>query len=67
MKLGITDEELFENIRVLWMKLGRQPSYSEKRAPQSQYSAGTYENRFGSWSNLSSRWFHMSSLWGKSR
>jgi hypothetical protein len=49
--IGITDEELFENIRFLWMKLGRQPSYSEVRAPQSQYSAGTYENRFGSWSN----------------
>jgi hypothetical protein len=49
-KIGITDEELFENIKLLWMTLGRQPRYSEVKAPSSQFSAGTYENRFGSWS-----------------
>jgi hypothetical protein len=49
-KIGITDEELFENIKSLWIKLGRQPTYSEVKAPLSQYSAGTYENRYGSWS-----------------
>ena len=49
-KIGITNEELFENIKSLWMNLGRQPSYSEVKEPLSQYSAGTYENRFGSWS-----------------
>lgn len=49
-KIGITEEELFENIRSLWTNLGRQPSYSEVKAPLSKYSAGTYENRFGSWS-----------------
>lgn len=49
--IGITDESLFENIRMIWVKLGRQPSYSEVKTPLSKYSAGTYENRFGSWSS----------------
>jgi len=49
-KIGITDEELFENIKSLWVSLGRQPRYTEVKAPISQFSAGTYENRFGSWS-----------------
>ena len=48
-KYGITDEELFENIKSLWISLGRQPKYSEVKSPLSIYSAGTYENRFGSW------------------
>jgi len=49
-RIGICDEDLFENIRSLWMSLGRQPRYGEVRAPDSQFSAGTYERRFGSWS-----------------
>lgn len=48
-KIGITDDELFENIKSLWITLGRQPRYSEVKAPTSQFSAGTYKNRFGSW------------------
>jgi 5-methylcytosine-specific restriction endonuclease McrA len=54
-KIGITDDELFENIKSLWISLGRQPRYSEVRAPSSQFSAGTYENRFGSWSKALGR------------
>lgn len=50
-KIGITDDELFENVRDVWIELGRQPRYSELVAPHSKYSAGTYENRFGSWRN----------------
>jgi 5-methylcytosine-specific restriction endonuclease McrA len=49
-KIGITDDELFENVKSLWISLGRQPRYSEVRRPSSKFSAGTYENRFGSWS-----------------
>lgn len=49
-RIGISDEELFENLRAVWTSLGRQPSYGEIKAPLCQYSAGTYENRFGSWS-----------------
>ncbi|WP_413438675.1 homing endonuclease associated repeat-containing protein [Sulfuriferula sp. GW1] len=49
-KIGITDDELFENIKALWISLGRQPRYNEVKTPSSQFSARTYENRFGSWS-----------------
>lgn len=49
-KIGISDEELFENIKLMWINLGRQPRYSEVKSPNSQFSAGTYEKRFGTWS-----------------
>jgi hypothetical protein len=48
-KVLITDGELFENIRSLWMGLGRQPRYDEVRSPRSRFSAKPYEKRFGSW------------------
>lgn len=49
-RIGISDDELFQNLRAVWVALGRQPSYGEIKSPLSQFSAGTYENRFGSWS-----------------
>jgi hypothetical protein len=49
-QVGITDEELFENIKALWLDLGRQPRYGEVKRPGSRYSAKRYETRFGSWS-----------------
>lgn len=54
-KIGISDDELFENIKSLWINLGRQPRYGEVKAPSSLFSAGTYENRFGSWSKALAR------------
>lgn len=48
-KIGITEDELFENIKSLWIRLGRQPRYGEVKSPDSQFSNTTYENRFGSW------------------
>jgi len=48
-KIVIENEELFENIKEMWISLGRQPRYGEVRIPDSKYSAGTYEKRFGSW------------------
>lgn len=54
-KIGISDDELFENIKSLWISLGRQPRYGEVKAPSSLFSAGTYENRFGSWSKALGR------------
>jgi hypothetical protein len=47
--LGVTDEEYFKNIEEVWRKLGRQPKYAEMTKPFSQYSAGTYEKKYGSW------------------
>jgi len=49
--LNIPEEELFKNLGEIWTKLGRQPRYQEFQKPLSKYSAGTYENRFGSWTN----------------
>ena len=48
-RMGITDEELFENIRSLWTGLGRQPRYTEVKKPISRFSTTPYENRFGTW------------------
>ena len=47
--LNITEEDLFENIKDIWISLGRQPKYDEIKKPISRYSVKTYENRFGSW------------------
>ena len=47
-KIDITNEELFENLKSLWTSLGRQPRYNEVKPPNSLFSAGTYDNRFGS-------------------
>ena len=46
---GISNDEFFENIVNVWLKLGRQPKYAEMKKPLSQYSGGAYEYRFGSW------------------
>jgi len=47
--LNIPDEELFQNLEEMWIKLGRQPRYTEVQKPLSRYCAGTYERRFGTW------------------
>lgn len=47
--LGVTNEEYFENLELMWVALGRQPHYAEVQKPFSRYSAGAYEQRFGGW------------------
>jgi 5-methylcytosine-specific restriction endonuclease McrA len=47
--MNIPEEELFENLEEIWIKLGRQPRYAEIQKPLSKYHAGTYEKRFGTW------------------
>lgn len=49
-KIGISNEELFEEIGNVWIKLGRQPSYTQMR-DLARFSVGTYEKRFGGWRN----------------
>lgn len=46
--LGITDEEYFENLEEVWVKLGRQPRQSDIEKPFSRYSLSAYRYRFGS-------------------
>lgn len=47
-KIGISDEDLFEEIERVWMILGKQPTYTQIDN-LSVYSVGTYAYRFGSW------------------
>jgi hypothetical protein len=46
---GVSDEDYFENLEEIWVKLGRQPHYNDIHKPFSKYSSGAYERRFGSW------------------
>lgn len=46
---NVSEEELFKNLEEVWIKLGRQPRYSEMQRLISRYSAGTYEKRYGGW------------------
>ncbi|MBU0529538.1 HNH endonuclease [bacterium] len=48
-KWDISEEELFKNIEEVWIKLGRQPRYSEFKQPLSKYSSKPYERKYGSW------------------
>ena len=41
-RIGISDEELFEELESIWTRLGRQPSYAQMR-DMSRFSIGTYE------------------------
>lgn len=46
---GTTRDEFHENLKDLWIKLGRQPKYSEITIPGSRYSGTAYAHFFGSW------------------
>ncbi len=46
---NITDEEAFQNLENIWIKLGRQPIREELYAPLSKYSGAFYEYHFGTW------------------
>jgi len=48
-KKNASKEELFENLKEVWVKLGRQPSYQDMHAPLSKFSGKPYIIRFGSW------------------
>lgn len=47
--LRLTNEQLFENLVEVWLKLGRQPKYQDLTKDNSSFSSGTYEKRFGTW------------------
>jgi hypothetical protein len=48
---NISENELFENLESVWIKLGRQPMKQEMRQPLSKYSTSGYIRKFGSWRN----------------
>ena len=45
----IPEENLFNNLEEVWVKLGRQPRLLEMAAPVSKYSGYAYKRRFGTW------------------
>ncbi|MGC9561223.1 homing endonuclease associated repeat-containing protein [Brachymonas sp. M4Q-1] len=45
----VNEDDLLNNIAVIWEKLGRQPKKSDLNPPLSKYSSDTYRRRFGSW------------------
>ncbi len=47
--INIPTEQLLQNIEEVWIKLGRQPTYSDMNSSLSLFSAKTYGNRFGGW------------------
>jgi len=48
-RVGLPDDELFENILTLWQHYGRQPRRSELSRPPSRFSQSPYNRRFRSW------------------
>ncbi len=49
LKRNITNQELFDNLEIIWRTLGRQPFVGEIRKPLSEFNHATYQRRFGSW------------------
>jgi hypothetical protein len=45
----IPEEDLFNNLEEVWVKLGRQPRFSEMTQQNSKYSGFAYRRRFSSW------------------
>jgi hypothetical protein len=48
---GTNREEFLENIKEVWLKLGRQPKYSEMVIPFSTYNSTAYAHFFENWTN----------------
>jgi 5-methylcytosine-specific restriction endonuclease McrA len=46
---NISDEDLFSNLEEIWIKLGKQPRYSDIQKPLSRYSTMPYTDRFGTY------------------
>lgn len=46
---NIPIEALFDNLKVVWITKGKQPVFRDMGIPPSQYTASTYQDRFGSW------------------
>jgi hypothetical protein len=44
-----SDEDFYQDIETVWIKLGRQPRWSEMEKPLSRFSGGSYQKRFGGW------------------
>ena len=55
---ALSEDDLFQNLLVVWLHLGRQPSSTDLRdkvTSRSKYGRNTYASRFGSWRNALER------------
>ena len=50
-KYNASNEDLFDNLAEVWIRLGRQPRFHECKRPISKYSGNRYSASFGSWRN----------------
>ena len=48
-KANVSDEELFNNIRNVWINLARQPRRDDLKKPVSKFYERPYYRRFGTW------------------
>ncbi len=46
---SISDEEYFKNLEEVWIKLSKQPHFSDMKIPFSKYSGSGYVHNFGTW------------------
>jgi hypothetical protein len=46
---NVTVEELFKNLRKVWVRLGRQPRFMEMKKPLSLFRGKAYLEMFGTW------------------
>jgi len=46
---GATPQDLFVNLKEVWVKLGRQPKYADMKIPFWKFSSTTYAHHFGNW------------------
>jgi hypothetical protein len=51
MRRDIPVDDLFDNLRSVWIAKGRQPVFRDMGQAPSRYSASTYAARFGGWRN----------------
>ncbi len=45
----VSKKELFENLELVWIAVGQQPTFRDMRKPTSQYSTHQYVTKFRSW------------------
>ena len=45
----ISEEDLFQNLEEVWIRLGEQPTYKEMQKPFSKYGPRPYVRRFSTW------------------
>jgi HNH endonuclease/Homing endonuclease associated repeat len=56
---NIPIDDLFDNMRIVWMAKGRQPVFRDMARAPSRYGAAVYADRFGGWRNALSEFIKL--------